>query len=39
MERSRTANPQADTLAQAEGLTSAFSVHPEFVLSLGVLRN
>lgn len=38
MEGSRTANPQANGLAQAEGLPSASSVHPEFVPSLGVLR-
>lgn len=39
VERSRTANPEAGLLAQAEGLTAAFSVHPEPVLSLQFLRN
>jgi len=38
VERSRSANPQADALGQDEGLTSAFSVHPEIVSSLGVLK-
>lgn len=33
LEGSRTAKPQADALAQAEGLTAAFSAHPEFVAS------